>query len=115
MCDCYDEKCHENGCKEILPVHLGDYETDRNEIIVYCRDHLPLTDCRIFTLTEDEINKEYKYYYSEDGVLGRTFIGETLEFPKGWKMGIRSLTNNARENKDKNHPNIGADWEEVDI
>ena len=92
MCDCYDENCSEKGCQELLPVHLGDYETNREEIKVYCENHIPINDCRIFIIKEED-----------EG------------FPKGWKMGIRSLTDNAREFKDYNHPNVGADYTVEDI
>jgi hypothetical protein len=90
MCDCYTAKC--KICETLLPLHLGDYETGRTEIEVFCEKHLPNIDCRIFTLTENED-----------------------VYPIGWQMGIRALTDNAREYKDYNHPNLAADWEEKDV
>jgi hypothetical protein len=79
-------------CGKILPLHLGDYDTSPEEVEMFCQDHLPCHDIRIFTLTEDDD-----------------------EYPAYTKFGIRSLTDNARKNKDKNHPNIGADWMELDL
>lgn len=36
MCDCYEHKCE--GCDKELPVHLGGFATDRDEIKVWCGD-----------------------------------------------------------------------------
>ena len=88
MCDCYGEKCHKTGCIATLPVHLGDYDTGREEIEVFCKSHIPKEDCRVFTLTENH----------------------SRHFKKGWKMAIRALTDNARMNKNKNYPNLGVEW-----
>ena len=90
MCDIYSAPCI--ICGKLMPVHLGDYDTNRDEIECYCEDHIPNINVRIFTLKEDD--DEYK---------------------KGWKMAIRSLTNHAWKNRDMNHPNLAADWTEVDI
>jgi len=91
MCDCYGAKCEE--CDEVLPVHLGDYDTDRDEVKVFCKDHIPDMDCRVFTTIEDDCDDE---------------CGTGLK--KGWKMAIRYLTDNARMNKNKNSPNVGVDF-----
>jgi len=88
MCDCYAAKCDHDGCTETLPVHLEDFDTGRDEISVYCAAHLPRTNVRVFTLTDDE-----------DAECG---------YPKGWRMGIRYLTDNARERADGNEPNLVA-------
>ena len=114
MCDIVNSPCI--VCKCDLPLHLGDYETAPEEVECYCQDHLPTENVRIFTLTEDEINTEYKYTWPGKGQPAtRERIGETVEYSKGWKMGIRSLTDNAREFKDYNHPNVGADYTVEDI
>jgi hypothetical protein len=34
MCDCYAEPC--KGCGTPLPMHLGDFNTDRLEIHAFC-------------------------------------------------------------------------------
>jgi hypothetical protein len=38
MCDCFLKPC--KVCGRRIPVHLGDFLTDRNEIEVYCWEHL---------------------------------------------------------------------------
>lgn len=38
MCDCYFEPC--KSCGKPINMHLGDYETHRSEIVVYCNDCL---------------------------------------------------------------------------
>ena len=96
MCDIVNSPC--KVCGKDLPLHLGDYDTAPSEVECYCADHLPEKDVRMFTLTEDSLPYD---------------SGMTPEFLKGWKMGIRSLTQNAHENEDKNYPNVAADWEEI--
>ncbi len=93
MCDCYYHKCKE--CDAKLPVHLGDYDTQRDEIEVFCEDHIPEHDVRAFTVTgvfEDEENN----YFEND----KTYVG--------WKMAMRSLTENAIYNEEGNHPNLAS-------
>lgn len=94
MCDVYFTMC--KMCGTGLPVHLGDYSTDRDEVEVFCSEHLPNHDVRIFTLIEDDI---------EDN---------SIIYPKGFTMGIRYLTDNAKYHKNINHPNIGVAWEMKD-
>ncbi len=91
MCDCYEAKCKVCGISG-LPVHLGDYETNRDEIEVYCKGHIPPTNCRIFVTK------------SQSG-----------RYPKKFKMGIRALTENAKKNKEINHPNLNSDFVVVDV
>lgn len=88
MCDVYQHKCKE--CDTMLDIHLGNFSTEREEIEVFCQNHLPEEDVRIFTVTTPDQRDENIY--------------------SGWKMGIRSLTDNARANKNINHPNIFSDW-----
>jgi len=96
MCDILNHPC--KICGADLPLHLGDYETGREEVECYCEKHIPGKNIRIFNFIEDDIDPEY---YK---------MGDTIEFPKGYKMGIRALTGNAIEHKDKNYPNTMADW-----
>ena len=102
MCDILDVPCM--VCGKLLPLHLGDYETDRDEVECYCQDHLPEQNVRIFTLTDTDKHTVRARYPEED-----------LEYPVGWQMGIRYLTDNAKENADMNHPNVGVDYETEDI
>jgi hypothetical protein len=78
-------------------MHLGDYATKRTEVECFCAEHLPDKDVRVFTLTKDDL--------TDWGDLQR------VRFNKGWIMGIRYLTENARNNADGNYPNVGADWD----
>jgi hypothetical protein len=89
MCDCYNHKCKE--CNIKLPIHLGDFSTGSDEIEVFCKDHIPEHNVRVFTITEN-------------------YCGEENEFPIGWKMGIRSLTENAIHNENMNYPNLASEY-----
>jgi hypothetical protein len=86
MCNCLDIPCKVCGLK--LPVHLGDYNTKPSEIECYCKGHLPKENVRVFTLINSVTGINGKWYRS------------------GWKMGIRALTENARNNRTKNYPNL---------
>ena len=101
MCDILNHPC--KICGADLPLHLGDYDTAREEVECYCEKHIPTINCRSFCLTDDDIDPEY---YKP---------GNPIDFPKGYKMAIRALTENARENKDKNYPNVFADWTFEDV
>lgn len=39
MCDIYGAKCH--ACGTVIPMHLGDFETKRDEVVVSCGRHVP--------------------------------------------------------------------------
>jgi len=95
MCDILNSPC--KVCSADLPLHLGDYETAPEEVECYCEKHLPDSNVRVFTITKDETYEDLPH------------IKKTVIFEKGWKMGIRYLTENARDNKDINHPNIGVE------
>ena len=97
MCDMFITGCA--ICGAPLPIHLGDYETGRNEIEVFCLNHLPSHNVTVFTTTEDEL---------DDNLPIKKFA---QLYPEGFCMGIRYLTVNAIENKEKNVPNIASDWE----
>lgn len=88
MCDTYSAKCSHRGCNVYLPIHLEDFATERTEIRVYCKKHLPDHDVRVFT-------------------FGRLLRGDG-PLPKA--MGIRYLTDNARRHRDGNSPNTASDW-----
>jgi hypothetical protein len=82
MCDCYCANCC--VCGKDLPIHLGDYVTPRQDIDVFCDEHIPHYNCRVFIIEEDE-----------DG-----------SFKKGYRIGIRALTDKAKEFKEYNYPNV---------
>ena len=85
MCNCYSAQCEK--CDKMLPMHLGDFDTGEDEIQVFCDAHIPEEDVRVFVMTEDESD-----------------LGD--KFPQGYRIGIRALTENARQCADKNHPNL---------
>ena len=82
MCDCYAHKCKE--CELMLPLHLGDFDTERSEIEVFCEKHLP----------EEQ----------SDGWLWE-WCDEEGDYPKWSKMFIKWLTLNAKANANENCPN----------
>lgn len=75
MCDIYVAGCAKCGTE--IAMHLGDYNTSKDEIKVYCEKHIPkrLKDVAVWR------TKSY----------GR--------------VAVKALTENARENADINHPN----------
>lgn len=84
MCDCYSEPC--KCCGEVVPLHLGDYETGRFEIFVVCEKCLENP-----YLGEIPFPSVLWKYDSEEGKK---------------EMLIVSVTKNAWENREKNHPNV---------
>ena len=87
MCNCLMMPC--KVCGTLLPLHLGDWLTQPEEVECYCRSHLPKGNVTVFILTKSEKYPIYKI---------------------GWKMGIRYLTENAKQNRSRNYPNLGVDW-----
>lgn len=92
MCNIVNSPC--KICGKDLPLHLGDYKTAPHEVECYCEEHIPDNNVRVFTLIEDDY-----------------FVVWKIDHPKGWKMGIRSLTDNAKECEECNYPNVYADYE----
>jgi len=39
MCDCYGHPCED--CGKVWEIHLGDFETGRDEVAVFCLGHIP--------------------------------------------------------------------------
>ena len=89
MCDIYDHPCKVCGLK--INMHLADYNTDSEEIDVFCRKHIPkVPKIKIYNITSR---------------LDRMEFGTT-------RVGVLPLTENAEKNADGNHPNC-AHFEEV--
>lgn len=110
MCNIVNSPCV--VCKKDLPLHLGDYETEPEEVECFCSEHIPDTNVRVFTLIEDDVDTDYDYPWENDQLI-QTKTGEHVSYPKGWTMGIRSLTDTARRFEEMNFPNVGADFEIV--
>ena len=88
MCDIYAEPC--KICGELIPMHLGDFETDRAEIIVVCPKCID--------------NK----FLVNNIVNSRNVVGFCiwLDEELNEKYMIISLTENAWKNRNFNHPNL---------
>ena len=83
MCDCYSHKCNNTRCREKIDMHLEDFNTGRDEIEVYCGEHIPGD--------------------KSDGVLWEFHDDE----PDGWggTIFVKCLTDNARHHWRGNHYN----------
>lgn len=90
MCDIYFAPC--KVCGRIIPMHLGDYETERNEVDVFCSEHIPLNDVTVWNCKELWFSEKKLEYF---------ICGNPI------RIGIRYLTGNAVDNKDMNNPNYG--------
>ena len=102
MCDCYRHKCKE--CETMLPIHLGDFNTGRDEIEVFCNEHIPEHDVTVFKFKKSVVGK----HFFPNGVQQEM---DEIQFA-GTKIGIRSLTENARANSGMNYPNLTLDCTE---
>jgi hypothetical protein len=71
-------------------MHLEDFATGEDEVRVFCDEHLPTEDVRIW-FWRDEEDESFK------------------------PMGVRALTPNAANHKDGNHPNAELGSSLVDI
>jgi len=40
MCDCYEHPCEIAGCKNGIPMHIGEFKFPRDTFTVWCADHL---------------------------------------------------------------------------
>lgn len=84
MCDCYVHKCEH--CDWMVPMHLEDFSTERDEIQVFCEDHLPEN--------------------MTDGMVWEYNDNEKVKNPRKWhKVFVRWLTDNARIHAQGNSPN----------
>lgn len=85
MCDCYQHKCNHNDCNIRIPMHLEDFETEREEVEVFCGSHIPSKSERT------------------DGVVWSVRQGKTKS-----KIFVRALTKNAKNHWKGNHYNGGC-------
>ncbi len=72
MCDCYNHQCADKNCKTDIDMHLSDFDTERNEIKVYCSSHIPIE--------------------RNNGVLWKVPHGKS-----NFKIFVECLTNNAKK------------------
>ena len=101
MCDCYIDYCA--NCKRKIPMHLGDFMTERYEIQVFCWRCWEIVKHKyegkryvIWHIGDarEEIKKEYPYLYKEE----KEWVGK--------KVVVVALTENAWKNRRINHPNL---------
>ena len=59
MCDCYEQKCE--YCNVMIPVHITDFCTPRENVKVFCSLHIPEEDCFVHTVIEAKSNHEFDY------------------------------------------------------
>ena len=79
MCDIYMHKC--KMCKTEIDMHLADFDTDQDEIDVYCHKHIP-----------KNVNWGVVWNYGDTKKMGE-------------RAYIRSNTKNSINNWEGNHPN----------
>ena len=88
MCDIQPIGC--KVCGTLIEIHLGDWDTSLSEIEVFCKDHIPKNNVVVWQSTPNGSRRGVKSMCEKN-----TYS----------KVGIRALTDNARLNKDANHPN----------
>ncbi len=105
MCDIYTATCE--VCGKRIGMHLGDYETKRDEIKVYCSKHIPPNHRHIGSRIMIDFTN-----YSEMVQMAR-------DHPEHYKKNenrrscyepfiyVESLTDNAWKNRLQNHQNSG--------
>jgi hypothetical protein len=88
MCEIYEHPC--KICGTPIEIHLGDYDTESSEIEVFCKDHIP---------------KENVVIWETKAKGNRRGVQSICDKNTNAKVGIRALTENAKLNKNGNHPN----------
>ena len=101
MCDIYGAKCAE--CSTRINMHLGDFNTGRDEIVVLCHKHVHLYEkygSQVVFWQHNQariLHHKLKYKPKESNVFGSD---EPL-------VAIIALTDNAWKNRMHNNPNDG--------
>ncbi len=88
MCNIYDHPC--KICKQNIEIHLGDDLTSPLEIEVFCKNHIPSNNVVIWNNIKG---------YDRRGKVSLKKIYTNS------KVGVRALTENAKNHKMTNHPN----------
>jgi len=88
MCDCYWTSC--KFCEEQIPVHIQDFNYNRDDLEVFCEKHLPTERATIFTLTSEED-----------------------KLPKGWRCAFRLLGGKVEPFSAGVTPNLANECEAV--
>jgi hypothetical protein len=93
MCDCYEQKCEIEGCKEEIPIHIQDFNFPRKDVKVFCNKHLPKEKATIFEVIKT------------DGLENNDDEYEKI----GWKCAIRLCKGRVAPELVGVEPNICAD------
>ena len=93
MCDIYTDYC--KVCGTPIEMHLGDWETPREEIEVYCMEHFPIP-------YEKECWGWVKWEVPRKS-WRKEWVEKHPDVPK--RIVVVSLTERAWNNRDDNHPN----------
>ena len=109
MCDCYGHKCL--LCDERVPIHLGDFNTRREEINVICHKH---SYSEVEPYLKDAVLWVMDVWPSghlwdddeEDGGYNFKRSKQQAEEYGGKVITVQALTDNALKNARHNHPNI---------
>lgn len=91
MCDIYEAPCKE--CGALIEMHLEGYTTAHNELDVFCYNHIPKEKVVIWKCRLNQSSRQRKAW---------------AMFPahKEFRIGVRALTDNAKEHKHGNSPNL---------
>jgi len=108
MCDVYGHKCL--LCDEIVPMHLGDFETGRGEIDVICWNHTfaelqPHLKNSVLWFMDIHPPGHLWSWEEEDGGWNWQRAAAEAEEMGGGCVLIRALTANARNHWKQNYPN----------
>lgn len=102
MCDCYETKCHEQGCNIIIPVHISGFCTGRDNVYAFCKKHLK-QDCLVYVLPKG----------TKSGIT---------RFPRNFRVGFKIIDRTKIDlkeysfdfqHKDNKHPPVSpntTDW-----
>lgn len=91
MCDCYWQKCEQ--CDEMIPVHIADFCTPRENIEVFCGKHIPDKNCFVHTIIEpkgdweDDFKKGAKFAFrvKDLGEVRGSYMLEEIVEPNTWQ------------------------------
>ena len=113
MCDCYIDHCR--ICGSPVPMHLGDFLTERLEIAVVCPECMRLHE----KIVQERGSRPFPFSPFEwlapkrwmVWCISQDYTPEKDEYPKipfkaGDKVAVIALTDNAWENRHDNLPNL---------
>ena len=97
MCDCYQHKCDDKKCNEYIPIHIGDFCTDRDNLEVLCPRHMP----KRFKDFDGAIFKWEASESASEGINDKSI-------PKGYRCSIR-IKDIKKVDKDRFYPKDNID------